>query len=69
MGGEVPGVPPNPTPAQVLNLSLGGGPVIPQEQEVIDAARSAGAILVVAAGNENVDATNQSLGRIRLRRI
>lgn len=60
-GLEVPGVPPNPTPAQVLNLSLGGGPVIQAEQDAIDAARAQGGVIVVAAGNENADASGQSL--------
>lgn len=60
-GGEVPGVPPNPTPAHILNLSLGGEALVPAEQEAIDQARARGAILVVAAGNENADARSKSL--------
>ncbi len=59
-GGTVTGLPNNPTPAKVLNMSLGGTSA-PQQtyQDVIDArVKAAGAIYVIAAGNENVDATN-----------
>ncbi|MDY7227101.1 S8 family peptidase [Hyalangium rubrum] len=57
-GGTVSGVPNNPTPAKVINMSLGGASS-PQRtyQDVIDARVTAGAIYVIAAGNENVDAT------------
>lgn len=57
-GGTVPGVPANPTPAAVLNLSLGGegGPLM-SYQDVIDEAVGRGAVLVVAAGNDNIDAS------------
>ncbi|WP_426757075.1 S8 family peptidase [Myxococcus sp. Y35] len=60
-GGTVPGVPPNPNPAKVVNMSLGGS-APPQElyQEAIDAALDRGAIIVVAAGNEDVDARNST---------
>lgn len=61
-GGEVPNVPPNPTPAHVLNLSLGGEQLVQAEQEMVDLARARGAILVAAAGNENVDARLGSFG-------
>ncbi|GHG67300.1 S8 family serine peptidase [Comamonas sp. JC664] len=58
-GGVVPGVPPNPNPAKVVNMSLGGA-APPQQlyQDAIDAAVARGAIIVVAAGNENVNARN-----------
>lgn len=53
-GGDVPGVPANPTPAKVINLSLGGpGDCSAAEQEVIDFARSRDVTVVVAAGNED----------------
>jgi serine protease len=55
-GLAVPGAPLNPTPARVINLSLGGpGPCMAYEQAAIDAAIAAGAIVVVAAGNESDD--------------
>ncbi|MDC0710348.1 S8 family peptidase [Stigmatella sp. ncwal1] len=55
-GGTVTGVPANPNPAKVVNLSLGGA-APPQKayQDVIDAFPNT--IFVIAAGNENVDAT------------
>ena len=54
-GGQVNGVPNNPTPARVLNLSLGGyGSACSQtEQRAIDSARSRQSVVVVAAGNDN----------------
>lgn len=60
-GGVVPGLPNNPTPAKVLNMSLGGA-APPQKtyQDVIDDRVKAGAIYVIAAGNENVDASNST---------
>ena len=43
-GLAVPGVPTNPTPAQVINLSLGGGATCPANlQSAVDAAIAAGA--------------------------
>lgn len=46
------GVPVNPTPAKVLNLSLGGaGPCSASYQSVVDQVLAAGAVIVVAAGN------------------
>lgn len=57
-GGDVPGVPKNEHPAQVVNMSLGGdSPRCSRAyQEAIDEATSRGAIIVVAAGNDAVDA-------------
>jgi len=53
-GGDVPGVPPNPTPAKVINLSLGSSSACSlAEQEAIDFARSRDVTVVVAAGNED----------------
>lgn len=61
-GGTVTGVPKNTTPAKVLNLSLGGGAAYgvcnPAYIAAITKARANGAIVVVAAGNENQDANN-----------
>lgn len=53
-GGNVPGVPSNPNPAQVINLSLGGsGSCDATSQAAINTAVSLGATVVVAAGNSN----------------
>ena len=47
---------PNPNPAKVINLSLGGGGGCTiTEQNGIDAVVAAGAVVVVAAGNSNAD--------------
>ena len=52
---------PNPNPAKVINLSLGGtGSCGPTLQTAIDAAIAAGAVVVVAAGNSNADFANHS---------
>lgn len=51
-GGSVPGVPDNPTPADVVNMSLGGpSACLSSVAEAIDGARSRGAVVVAAAGN------------------
>jgi serine protease len=60
-GGTVPGVPANPNPARVANLSLGGGgPCGTTMQNAINGARSRGTVVVVAAGNERQNASNAS---------
>ena len=60
-GGTVPGVPANPTPARVINLSLGGsGACDAASQDAINSARSRGTVVVVAAGNSNANAANFS---------
>ncbi len=60
-GGSVPGVPANPTPARVINLSLGGsGACDAASQDAINSARSRGTVVVVAAGNSNANAANFS---------
>jgi serine protease len=60
-GGTVSGAPANPNPAQVVNMSLGGkGECSPAEQEAINTASANGAIVVVAAGNDNEDAAGFS---------
>ena len=58
-GLPVTGVPTNPNPARVLNLSLGGyGSCSSSFQTAINAVTATGAVVVVAAGNENDDAAN-----------
>ncbi len=54
-GLSVLGVPTNPTPASVLNLSLGGASDnCPSDlQSAVTAARDAGAVVAVAAGNSS----------------
>ncbi|EMY34389.1 serine protease [Arthrobacter crystallopoietes BAB-32] len=60
-GGDVAGTPVNPYPAQVINLSLGGGwRCSATTQEAINYAVSAGAAVVAAAGNEGIDAAESS---------
>ena len=58
-GGSVSGIPANPTPAEVINMSLGGsGTCGATYQNAINAAVSRGTTVVVAAGNSNADAGN-----------
>lgn len=58
-GIAVSGVPNNANPAKVLNMSLGGTATCPSTyQAAIDAVNATGAIIVVAAGNENQNAAN-----------
>lgn len=58
-GGSVPGVPNNPHPAKVLNLSLGGGGSCGSAyQNAVNSARSRGSVVVVAAGNSNANVAN-----------
>lgn len=60
-GGTVSGVPQNTHPAQVINLSLGGGGDCGiTSQNAINAARARGATVIVAAGNSNADASTSS---------
>jgi serine protease len=60
-GGTVNGVPANANKARVLNLSLGGsGACDATTQSAINSARSRGAVVVVAAGNSNINAANAS---------
>ncbi|GAA2926189.1 S8 family peptidase [Streptomyces enissocaesilis] len=58
-GGTVPGAPANPTPAKVVNLSLGGASsTCPSVyQTAINGAVSRGTTVVVAAGNSNANAS------------
>jgi serine protease len=60
-GGSVSGVPVNANVARVINLSLGGpGSCGATTQNAINSARSRGTVVVVAAGNENQNASNSS---------
>jgi serine protease len=60
-GGTVSGVPANANKAQVINMSLGGsGTCDATTQNAINSARSRGTVVVVAAGNEAVNASNSS---------
>ncbi|MEP1383190.1 MAG: S8 family peptidase [Paraglaciecola sp.] len=58
-GGSVSGVPTNTTPAQVINLSLGGSGSCSQSYvAAISSARANGATIVIAAGNSGINASN-----------
>ncbi|MBA2283106.1 MAG: S8 family serine peptidase [Acidimicrobiia bacterium] len=60
-GGAVSGAPVNQTPADVINLSLGGsGSCGISMQNAINGARSRGTVVVVAAGNSNANADNST---------
>ncbi len=51
-GENIVGVPNNPNPAQIINLSLGNRLAVQQSlQEAVDAANARGAVVVAAAGN------------------
>lgn len=65
-GGSVSGLPSNPHPAKVLNLSLGGpSPCSTTLQNAINTARGLGALVVVAAGNANGSANSHSPANCR----
>jgi serine protease len=60
-GLPVPGVPANPTPARIINMSLGGpGACSRAFQSAIDDATAAGVLVVAAAGNDAQDAARFS---------
>jgi serine protease len=60
-GGTVSGVPNIAARAQVINMSLGGGGACDTtSQTAINSARSRGTVVVVAAGNENQNASNSN---------
>lgn len=60
-GLPVGNAPINENPADVINLSLGGaGNCTSFMQDAIDAANAAGAVVVVAAGNENTNASGST---------
>ncbi len=55
-GVSIAGIPPNTTPAKVINLSLGGfGGCDQSLQAAVDLALTQGAVVVAAAGNESMD--------------
>ena len=57
-GGTVSGIPANANPAKVVNMSLGGGGSCGATyQNAINSAVGRGSTVVVAAGNENVNAS------------
>jgi serine protease len=60
-GAPVTGVPTNPNPAKVASLSLGGsGACGATLQNAVNAARSRGTTVIVAAGNSNTNASGFS---------
>lgn len=62
-GLSVPGAPVNAKPADVINMSLGTPNACyanPAYQDTIDELNALGKILVVSAGNDNLDAANYS---------
>ncbi len=60
-GGHIDGVPDNTTPAEVINMSLGGVHACQVEtQSAINQAVSLGATIVVAAGTSNTDVSSHS---------
>ncbi|UOD80466.1 S8 family serine peptidase [Paenarthrobacter ureafaciens] len=65
-GGTVSGVPANPNPAKVINLSLGGTMACSATyQNAIDFAHNAGSVVVTAAGNSNSRAVDVSPANCR----
>lgn len=62
-GGSVRGVPANQHPAQVINMSIGSeGTCTTPYRQAIAQANKRGSIVVVAAGNNNFDASKSSPG-------
>ncbi len=60
-GGTVTGVPANANKAKVINMSLGGGGACDATtQSAINSARSRGTVVIVAAGNENTNASGSN---------
>jgi serine protease len=65
-GAPVEGVPANPNPARVINLSLGGTEACSQTfQTAIDTATARGSVVVAAAGNEMAQASTSSPANCR----
>ncbi len=57
-GISISGAPDNPNPADVINLSLGGGAACDSAmQDVVNQITAAGTLVVAAAGNSNADAS------------
>lgn len=60
-GMPVAGVPDNPNPARVINMSLGGATSCPQAlQDAINVALTQGTVIAVAAGNESDSASDSA---------
>ena len=60
-GGTVSGVPANANPAEVINMSLGGGGACDTaSQNAINGAVGRGTVVVVAAGNENANVSTSN---------
>ncbi|WP_371280305.1 S8 family serine peptidase [Dokdonella sp.] len=59
-GGSVSGVPSNPNPARVINMSLGGSGSCGSFQAAVNTARNNGTVVVVAAGNSNANVSGFS---------
>jgi serine protease len=60
-GGTVPGVPKTKTPAQVINMSLGGtGECSEIMQRAITSAGKRGTLTITSAGNDGFDAINKN---------
>ena len=60
-GGDVPGVPANAFPAEIINMSLGGsGSCAAISQAAINQAVALGTTVVVAAGNSGAEVANYS---------
>lgn len=58
-GLPVKGLPTNPNPAKIINMSLGGkSPCLSAVQQILNAIKAKGVITVVAAGNSNDDAND-----------
>ena len=58
-GAPVWGLPANPYPAKILNLSLGGPGSCGQAfQDAVNTARNQGALVIASAGNDNADVLN-----------
>lgn len=62
-GANIPGAPINQNPADVINMSLGGGGSCQNTtQQAINTARGNGSVVVVAAGNSSTNANSFSPG-------
>ncbi|MEH6421132.1 S8 family serine peptidase, partial [Pseudomonas sp. CGJS7] len=60
-GGTVSGIPANANPAEVINMSLGGGGACPSSyQTAINGAVGRGTTIVVAAGNESANVSTST---------
>jgi serine protease len=58
-GGTVAGIPANPNPAEIINMSLGGGGACdPVYQAAINGAVQRGTVVIVAAGNDGGPVAN-----------